>query len=86
MCTTNDVAVEPSPCSVDTPDSTRLKSPYIAGHRFCMRFVPVEHTCYASKEEISKAADDLVAKHFASGEGVTPLKVPVVRYPLQSQS
>mmetsp|Transcript_46034 Transcript_46034/g.87834 ORF Transcript_46034/g.87834 Transcript_46034/m.87834 type:complete len:329 (-) Transcript_46034:100-1086(-) len=68
----------PTPSELALKLMEDIKSKRERKSRFCMRFVPVEHTCYASKEEISKAADDLVAKHFASGEGVTPLKFSVM--------
>ena len=43
--------------------------------RFCMRFMPVETTCFASKEELAKTSAPLIKKHFPTGEGVKPVKV-----------
>jgi hypothetical protein len=40
-----------------------------------MRFMPIEQTCFAGKDEIAKAATELIAKHFPKEEGVAPIKV-----------
>ncbi|KAJ4978690.1 hypothetical protein NE237_009470 [Protea cynaroides] len=45
--------------------------------RFILRVLPVEVTCYASEEEISKAIKPLIAKYFPA-EAPTPQKFAVV--------
>eukprot|EP01018_Ginkgo_biloba_P029467 Gb_03238 [translate_table: standard] len=46
--------------------------------RFILRLLPVELTCYASTEEITRAAKPLIELHFPSGEGHAALKFGVL--------
>lgn len=46
--------------------------------RFCMRFMPIEQTCFAGKDEITKAVTELIKKHFPEGEDATPVKYSVL--------
>lgn len=46
--------------------------------RFILRVLPVELTCYASVEEITRAAKSLIEQHFPSGEEHPPFKFAVL--------
>lgn len=46
--------------------------------RFILRVLPVELTCYASVEEITRAAKSLIEQHFPSGEDHPPIKFAVL--------
>uniref|UniRef100_A0A0C9RX95 TSA: Wollemia nobilis Ref_Wollemi_Transcript_6839_1283 transcribed RNA sequence n=1 Tax=Wollemia nobilis TaxID=56998 RepID=A0A0C9RX95_9CONI len=46
--------------------------------RFILRLLPVELTCYASAEEIAKAAKPLIEQHFPTGEDHSPIKFAVL--------
>jgi hypothetical protein len=43
--------------------------------RYCLRFLPIEGTCYASAEEVMKMAGPLLAHHFPVCEKDKALKV-----------
>ena len=42
--------------------------------RYSMRLLPVEVTCYASAQELEKAAGPVIARHFPVGEGCPSFK------------
>lgn len=46
--------------------------------RSCLRFLPVEITCYASADEVKVAAGPFLQHHFPVGQGVQALKFAVV--------
>lgn len=46
--------------------------------RFILRVLPVELTCYASVEEISRTAKSLIEQYFPSGEDHPPIKFAVL--------
>lgn len=51
-----------------------LKEVFSVLHRFILRILPAEVTCYASEEEISKAIKPLLSEHFPA-VAQTPQKV-----------
>eukprot|EP00250_Pteridium_aquilinum_P008730 c18167_g1_i1 orf=144-1178(+) len=46
--------------------------------RFCLRFLPIEVTCYASADEVRKMAERFISQHFPVAEKDKALKFAVV--------
>ncbi|KAI5054125.1 hypothetical protein GOP47_0030982 [Adiantum capillus-veneris] len=46
--------------------------------RFCLRFLPIEVTCYASAEEVKKMADPCLSRHFPVVEKDKAFKFAIV--------
>ncbi|XP_065867538.1 uncharacterized protein [Euphorbia lathyris] len=57
---------DPSPKDIAQHMMTSLASTKKHMSRFILRVLPVEASCYSSEEEISKAMEPIVAKHFPS--------------------
>ncbi|CAN6444170.1 unnamed protein product [Victoria cruziana] len=60
----NKLSGDPGPTKIVEHLMTTAASTRKHMSRFILRFLPVELTCYASEEEISKAIKPLVAEHF----------------------
>lgn len=55
-----------------SPASPAPSSPQVNRTKWCNRFYPVEHTCYASMEKIEELAAEVAAQHFPANaaEGI----------------
>ncbi|KAL4852951.1 THUMP domain-containing protein 1 [Chlorella vulgaris] len=54
----------PSPAALAQHACQRVADSHQSETRFCSRFYPVEHTCYASMEKIEELAEQVSARHF----------------------
>jgi hypothetical protein len=69
------VAEGPTPTTLAHHIMNKIQTTRERKSRFCMRFMPVEQTCFASKDELAEKVAPLIAKHFPAGDDVTPVKV-----------
>jgi hypothetical protein len=65
----------PTPTELALNILNKIKASRERKSRYCMRFMPVEQTCFASKEELAKTSALLIKKHFPTSDGVKPVKV-----------
>lgn len=56
----------------------RAKETGVSFSRFVQRIVPIQDVCYASVDELTKAATPVIKAAFPAGEGVTPLTYGIV--------
>lgn len=64
----------PSPAALAQHACQRVADSHQSETRFCSRFYPVEHTCYASMEKIEELAEQVAARHFPA-DAEQPIQV-----------